>query len=346
MAMSRASLILAVVVGVSAVSAISVSGQQIRTPRQTPFPQDPDFGQLEVETLHVQGNIYLVAGAGANIAVSVPDPMLDPAEYGERGVLFVDAGYAEMSDKVLAAARELSSEPVRHIINTTLADDHTGGNGELVAAGFLNQAGPGMGGRPNEGDLIGHGDLLRLMTEIGEESISTDRWPPSTYYGKQKDLYFNAEPVIILHVPDATTSGDSLVWFRGSDVLVTGEIFNQTSFPHIDVAHGGTINGVIDGLNTLLEIIVPRHLQEGGTMVIPAHGRISDEHDVLEYRDMVTIIRDRVQHGIDTGMTLDQIQAADYTYEYRPRFNRDPGWTSEMFVEAIYQTLQVPGSSN
>jgi hypothetical protein len=132
-----------------------------------------------------------------------------------------------------------------------------------------------------------------------------------------------------------------MVWFRRSDVLVTGEVMNQTSFPFIDVAHGGHINGTIEGLNRLLDMMVPAHLQEGGTMAIPAHGRISDEHDVLEYRDMVTIIRDRVQHAIDEGMTLAQVQALSpsVTYEYEPRFDRDPAWTARMFTEAIYRTL-------
>jgi hypothetical protein len=124
-------------------------------------------------------------------------------------------------------------------------------------------------------------------------------------------------------------------------VIVTGELFNQTSFPYIDVAHGGTINGIIEGLNDLLDIMVPAHLQEGGTMAIPSHGRISDEHDVLEYRDMITIIRDRVQSAIDKGMTLREIHAATprVTYEYEPRFDRDPAWTAQMFVEAIYTNL-------
>jgi glyoxylase-like metal-dependent hydrolase (beta-lactamase superfamily II) len=162
------------------------------------------------------------------------------------------------------------------------------------------------------------------------------------------DLYFNNEPVVILHVPGATTSGDTMVWFRKSDVVVTGEIFNQTSFPYIDVEHGGTINGVIEGLNVLLEIMVPKHLQEGGTMVIPSHGRISDEHDVLEYRDMVTIVRDRVRNAIANGLSLGQVLALEpsLTYEYEPRFDRDPNWTAENFVEAIYQTLGAGGSSN
>ena len=306
-------------------------GQQIRTPRQMPLPANPDFSKLQVETLKVQGNIYLIAGAGGDIAVQT----------GDEGVLLVDTGYEQMSGKILEAVRKLSNKPIRTIINTTLADDHTGGNGALTKAGFINQAGPGLGGRPNEAVLIGHNNLLRLMTEIGEAKISTDRWPPNTYPGKSKDMYSNDEPVIMMHVPNANTSGDTMVWFRKSDVVATGDIFNETGFPYIDVAHGGTINGVIEGLNEVLEITVPKHLQEGGTMVIPGHGRIGDEHDVLEYRDMVTIIRDRVQNAIKKGMTLQQIQAAkpSYTYEYEPRFGNNPAWTPQMFVEAIYKTL-------
>jgi glyoxylase-like metal-dependent hydrolase (beta-lactamase superfamily II) len=321
---------LAVVAGAAWVTT-PAAAQQIRTPRQMPFPGNPNFDALEVDVLHVAGNVYLVAGAGANIAVQI----------GDEGTLLVDSGYAQMGPKVLAAVGELSPNPIWTIVNTTLADDHTGGNAAMVAAGEMNQAGPGLGGRPNEGDLVAHANLLRLMTEIGEATISTDRWPPSTFAGDDKDLYSNGEPVVIMHIPNATTSGDSMVWFRKSDVLVTGEIMNMTAFPHIDLEHGGSITGVLEGLNTLLDIMVPAHLQEGGTMVIPAHGRISDEHDVVEYRDMVTIIRDRVQNAIDQGMTLEQVLdvSPSYTYEYEPRFDRDPTWTAGMFVEAIYRNL-------
>ena len=305
--------------------------QQIRTPRQTRLPQNPDFSKLEIQTLKVQGNVQLLAGAGANIAV----------QSGGEGVLLVDTGYEQMSSKTLAAIRKISDKPIRTIINTTLADDHTGANGPLVKAGFINQAGPGLGGRPNEAMLFAHNNLLRLMTEIGEAKISTDRWPPNTYPGNQKDFYMNDEPVVMLHVANATTSGDTMVWFRKSDIIATGDIFDETSFPYIDQAHGGNVSGVIEGLNQLLDLMVPKHLQEGGTMVIPGHGRIGDEHDVLEYRDMVTIVRDRVQNAIKKGMTLAQVKAVkpSYTYEYEPRFNRNPAWTAEMFVEAIYKSL-------
>ena len=308
--------------------------QQIRTPRQTPFPKNPDWSKLEVETLKVQGQVYLLAGAGGNIA----------AQVGPDSVLLVDTGYEQMAPKVIAAVRKLSNKPLRTIINTTLMDSHTGANGVLVKEGRqIDNTGPGLGGRPNEADLIGSSRLLALMTEMGRSKIGVERWPPSTYPGKQKDLSSNDEAVIVLRMPHAVTDGDSMVWFRGSDVVATGEIMNMASFPFIDVEHGGTINGILDGLNTLLEITVPKHNQEGGTMVIPGYGRIGDEHDVLEYRDMLTIIRDRVQNAIKKGMTLQQVKALkpSVTYEYEPRFNRDPAWTAEMFTEAIYKNLSV-----
>jgi cyclase len=323
---------LAVVAILTAGGATLVAQQQpIRTPRQTPPPINPDYSKAEVETLPVQGKVFLLAGAGGNIA----------AQVGDGGVLLVDTGVEKMVDKTLAAIRKISPKPIRTIIYTTLADDHTGGAGPLVKAGSVNQAGPGLGGRPNEADLIANTGILRLMTEIGEAKIHTDRWPPSTFHGKQKDLYSNDEPVIIESVPNAVTAGDSIVWFRKSDVVVTGEIFNQTSYPFIDLEHGGSINGILAGLNRLLEITVPKHLQEGGTMLIPGHGRISDEHDLLEYRDMCTIIRDRVQNAINKKMTLAQIKAAkpSYTYEYDLRFGKNPAWTPEQFVEAIYKSL-------
>jgi glyoxylase-like metal-dependent hydrolase (beta-lactamase superfamily II) len=315
-------------------SVLAAQQQQIRTPRQTPFPKNPDWSKLEVETLPVQGQVYLLAGAGGNIA----------AQVGPDSVLLFDTGYEQMAPKVLAAVRKLSNKPLRTIINTTLMDSHTGANGVLVKEGRqIDNTGPGLGGRPNEADLIGSSRLLAIMTEMGRNKIGVERWPPSTYPGKQKDLSSNDEAVIVLRMANAVTDGDSMVWFRKSDVVATGEIMNMASFPFIDVEHGGTINGILDGLNTLLEITVPKHNQEGGTMVIPGFGRIGDEHDVLEYRDMLTIIRDRVQNAIKKGMTLQQVKALkpSVTYEYEPRFNRDPAWTAEMFTEAIYKNLSV-----
>ena len=311
---------------------VALGAQQIRTAKQTPFPRNPDWAKLDVETLPVQGQVHLLAGAGGNIAVQV----------GDEGVTLVDSGYEQMSAKVLAAVRKLSDKPIRNIVNTTLMDSHTGGNAALAREGRINQAGPGLGGRAQGAEVRAHANLAAIMELLTQEKkFQADRQPRKTFSLPQGDFSSNNEPVVMLHVPAAVTDGDVMVWFRKSDVVVTGEIFNQASFPFIDVAHGGTINGILDGLNMLLDITVPRFNQEGGTMVIPGYGRISDENDVLEYRDMLTIIRDRVQASIRKKLTLAQIKAQKPgpTYEYEPRFNRDPGWTAEMFVEAVYRTL-------
>jgi cyclase len=329
----RTSFLLALGVLVTAsLSVLTAQQQAPRTPKNMPFPKSPDWSKLEVDVLKVQGQVSLIAGAGGNIAVQT----------GDESILMVDTGYEQMSAKVLAAIRKLSNKPLRTIISTTLMDSHTGANGFFVKQGYqIDNTGPGLGGRPNEGDLMGSATLSAIMTEVGRDKISPDRWPPSTYPGKQKDLSSNDEPVVILHMPNAVTDGDSIVFFRKSDVVVTGEIMNMANYPYIDVAHGGTINGILEALNTVLDITVPKHNQEGGTMVIPGYGRIGDEHDVLEYRDMLTIIRDRVQNAINKKMTLQQIKGLkqSVTYEYDPRYNRDPAWTAEMFVEAIYKNL-------
>jgi glyoxylase-like metal-dependent hydrolase (beta-lactamase superfamily II) len=328
----KGSLVLAAVTLTASVCVLT--GQQpIRTPKQMPFPKNPDWAKQELDVLKVQGQVYLIAGAGGNIA----------AQVGDECVLLVDTGYAQMAPKVVAEIRKLSNKPLRTIINTTLMDSHTGANGLLVKEGRqIDNTGPGLGGRPNEADLTASAALAAIMADMGREKIAVDRWPPSTFPGKQKDLSSNDEAVVILHLP-AVTDGDSIVWFRKSDVVVTGEAMNMAGFPYIDIAHGGNINGILETLNTVLDITVPKHNQEGGTMVIPGYGRIGDEHDVLEYRDMLTIIRDRVQNAIKKGMTLQQIKGLkqSLTYEYEPRYNRDPAWTAEMFVEAIYKNLSV-----
>jgi hypothetical protein len=124
-------------------------------------------------------------------------------------------------------------------------------------------------------------------------------------------------------------------------VIATGDIFDMTSFPVVDRARGGTINGLIAALNTLLDLVIPAPTQERGTMLVPGHGRLADEHDLLEYRDMVTIIRDRVQHMIDEGMSLEQVRTARPTFEYESRWGSDTGrWTTAMFVEAVYSSLK------
>jgi cyclase len=283
----------------------------------------------EIQVLPVQGNVYMLAGAGANMAVQV----------GEDGVLLVDAGDGKATDKVIAAIRKLSNKPIRFIIDTNANPDHMGGNERLAALG--KAAG---GGRAS--DSAGPGAMVfaqeAVLAEVSAPSgqkalLPVGAWPTESY-PDWKEVSFNNEALQLFHVPAAHTDGDSLAFFRRSDVVVTGDIFSTTTFPVID--KGGSIDGVIAGLNRIIEITIPKDWQEGGTMVIPGHGRICDEADVVEYRDMVTIIRDRIQDSIKKGMTLDQVKASRPTLEYDSRYGSDSGpWTTSMFIEAAYRGL-------
>jgi cyclase len=299
------------------------------------FAQTAQPAASDVETLKVQGNVYLITGAGGNIAVQV----------GDQGVVVVDTGVASMSAKVLAAIRKLSEKPIQYVINTHVHADHTGGNDAIRKAGLTyvganvtgNLTDAGVGAQIYAQDNV----LKRMSAPTGvQASVPFGSWPTETFVSGRKQLFFNGEPVEIIHQPAAHTDGDSLVVFRRSDVVVTGDIFVTTSFPFIDLERGGSIQGEIDALNNIMEIAVPGLQDEGGTYIIPGHGRICDQPDLLEYRDMVTIIRDRVQAAIKKGMTLEQVKAAGLTKDYDGRYGAKTGpGSGEMFVEAIYMSL-------
>ncbi len=274
--------------------------------------------QNEIKTFHVQGNVYMLVGAGGNIAVQT----------GDEGVLVVDTGIAQTRDKVLAAIRQLSTKPIRWMINTHAHPDHTGGNETVSQAGLTVNGNPAA--------IIAHENVLARMTEASRPV--TER-PLNTFFEDERDFYFNGEAIFIHHIPHAHTDGDVLVYFRGSDVLVAGDIFVTTTYPVIDAKLGGGVEGFVTGLNKMLDITVPKYLQEGGTYVIPGHGRVGDEADVVDYRDMVVIIRDRIQDMIKRGLSLEQIKAARPALDYDGRYGNDKSWTTTMFVEAVYRDL-------
>ena len=285
--------------------------------------------------LPVQGNVYMIAGAGGNITVQI----------GEMGVLVVDTGLGSMSDKVIAALRKLSNKPLQYIVNTHFHQDHTGGNEAIRKAG-VTITGANVTGNLTDAragaQIIAHENVLdRMSAPTGKQAPTpADSWPTETYTSGQKEVFFNDEPVQVIYQPAAHTDGDSLVFFRRSDVISTGDIFVTTSFPFLDLEHGGSIQGEIDALNRILDLTIPKHDEEGGTYVIPGHGRICDEFDVVEYRDMVTIIRDRVQAAIKKGMTLEQVKEAGYTKDYDARYDTKTGFGSAAsFIESVYKSL-------
>ncbi len=280
----------------------------------------------DIETLHVQGNVSALFGGGGNVTVQT----------GPDGVLLVDTGLAASAPQLFAAIRKLSPGAVRYVINTHVHDDHTGGNAALVKMG----ATPEM---PGPARVIAFLSVMdRMVTPLpGQPAVPPADWPNDTYSTPYKDLFFNGEAVFITHVPNAHTDGDSIVFFRKSDVLAVGDLFMPDQYPFIDIARGGNVNGLIAGLNKILEIAVPAKYQEGGTMIVPGHGRLCDEADVVEYRDMVTIVRDRVQDLIKQGKTLDQVKAAKPSRDYDTQYIV-PGTfvTADAFVESIYRGLK------
>lgn len=287
----------------------------------------------ELHVLPVQGNVSMIVGDGANIAMSV----------GPDGVLLVDSGLPQNVDKLMDLVRQTApNKPLRIIINTNADQDHAFGNEKLGPMGRRIAGGNEGAGAGASAQIIAHENVLdRLSAPVGQTAPMTPAgWPTDSYYTKKMEVFFNGESIIIESQPAAHTDGDSMVWFRKSDVVASGDIYNTTTFPVIDLAKGGGVQGVIDGLNRLLDITVPQEKQEGGTYVIPGHGRLSDEADVVEYRDMTTILRDRIADLIKKGKTLQQLKDMKVLADYDARYGATTGpWTTDQFLEAMFTDL-------
>src|SRR5437867_1184816 len=323
--------------------------------------QSPKDG--EVHILPVQGSVYMLVADGTNITLSV----------GADGALLVNSGSAKMSEKVLAAVNQLMtatlaaattnkcfgsncpgtpwgwsspyfntiisspapapSRPIRIIINTSAAPEHTAGNQALSAAA--------VGRTPQ---IIAHENVLTRLSEpaAGQAPRPQAALPSDTYFSKFYKItsYVNGDPVIVYNEPAANTDGDSIVFFRHSEVISAGDIFSTVSYPVIDVSKGGSVQGVIDGLNDILDLAVAEYRSQGGTWIIPSHGRLSDTADVASYRNMVVMVRDRIQDMIRRGVTLAQVRAARPTLDFDGRYGSTTGpWTTDMFIEAVYRSL-------
>ena len=303
----------------------------------------PSYDNLQ--TLHVAGNIYMIAGAGGNIAMSV----------GGDGVVMVDSGAAAASAKVLDAIRQgartfrppenpesasrfsdtwqathsSAGTAIRMIINTNDNPDHIGGNAGIQKSSIFRPVGSAQ-------SIYAHEKVQGRMLE------AAGGVPDATYISEKYTLYrfFNDQPIQLFHLADATSDGDTAVWFRRADVIVTGDVYNSDVYPPIDVERGGSIDGEIEALNKIVDMSVTEFMSQGGTMIIPGHGWISDASDVGYYRDVMMVIRDRVQDMIKKGMTLEQVKAAKPTMDYDPEYGRQPGATAK-FVEAVYRSLSA-----
>ena len=299
--------------------------------------QNQNFDAVQIDTVKVRDNIYMLVGAGGNQTV----------QFGDEGVLVVDTQFAPLSAKLLAAIRTVTEAPIRHIVNTHMHGDHIGGNENFAKAGRFraggNVVGDIGGAATATAHIIAHENVLTRLSAppaAGQTAVPFAAWPNETFFGKKREFLFNGEAVQIIHQPSAHTDGDSVVFFRKSDVVSTGDLFTTVMYPFIDVANGGSIDGYVNALNAILDITVASNVNEGGTLVIPGHGRLSDEQDVIEYRDMATIVRDRIREYVKRGMTLDQVKAKQPTLDFDGRYaTTNDFWTPAMFIETIYKEM-------
>ena len=303
---------------------------------------DPDPRDGEIHVWPVQGNVHLLIGDGGNIAVQV----------GENGALVVDTGTGKLAGKVVAAIKALAGDrPIQYVVSTSFLPEHTGGNVAVHGAGsdpslvgsFFSAGAQSFGDAGVGATVIAHNNVLNRMSAPTGQVAPTpsDGWPSDTFLQGRRRKHYNDEAVEIFWAPHAVTDGDSFVHFRRSDVIVTGDLFTTTRYPVIDVKNGGSVHGLIDALNAILDRTVYKHQEEGGTLIVPGHGRICDEYEVGEYRDMIAIVRDRVQAMINQGASVEQVRNARVTADFDSRYGAVTGpWTTDMFVEAVYTSLK------
>ncbi len=300
----------------------------------------------DLDVVQLRPNFSVIGGAGGNVV----------AQLGPEGVILVDSGSTERADQVLAAVRRLTDLPIRYIINTSMDADHTGGNEKLARAGLsilpgAVVAGAGLGddvvSNFGRASVLAHENVLgRMSAPTGRQSpVASGLWPTKTFAYHQYSMYLNGEGIQVIHQPAAHTDGDTIVFFRRGDVIATGDIIDTTRWPVIDTKRGGSVQGELDALNRLMDMTVfnlPLQWKADRTFLVPGHGHVYDKLDLLEYRDAVTIVRDRVQDLIGEGKTLAQVKAADPTLGYRSQYGADSGpWTTDMFVEVIYNELSA-----
>lgn len=302
-------------------------------PSETSRALDPEPHDGEIHVFPIRNNVYMLVGDGANIVVQV----------GDQGAMVVDTGTGALADKTIAAISKLSGKPVQFIANTGFRADHTGGNVKVRHSGmdpslqgsfFSNQfADAGQGAT-----IMSHQNTQNHMDAL---KMPPEGIPSDTFLEEHRRKFHNGDSIELFWEPNAVTDGDSIVHFRRADVIVTGDIFTTTQYPFIDVKNGGSVQGEIKALNDILNRTVYEHEEDGGTLVVPGHGYLSNEHEVLEYRDMVVIVRDRVQAMMDSGATVEQVKGARLTADYDTRYGSSSGpWTTDMFIEAVYKSLQ------
>ena len=272
-----------------------------------------DFDAVEVQVVSVADGVHMLVGAGGNIGVSV----------GEDGTFLVDDQFAPLTEKILAAVRTITPEPVRFIVNTHFHGDHTGGNENLGKQGSI---------------IVAHDNVRkRMSTEQVRKILRQDTTPasppdalPKITFADGVTFHWNGDTIRVFHVDPAHTDGDSIIHFTNANVFHMGDTFFRGRYPFIDVDFGGRVDGVIAAADAVLSMARPT------TKLIPGHGELATPEDLRRYRDMLSDIRDRVQTLIDEGKSIDEVVAAKPAAQYDTEFGED-----ERFVRSVFYSLTL-----
>jgi glyoxylase-like metal-dependent hydrolase (beta-lactamase superfamily II) len=272
-----------------------------------------DFSKVEIKTTKLAGNLYSLEGQGGAIGVLT----------GPDGVLMVDSQFAPLTERIVAAIKAIDPGPIRYLINTHVHGDHTGGNANLGAMGVT---------------IIARPQLRARLEKPGPTATGTPGTPapaaalPRLTYDAPMTFHMNGEQVQLIPIPSAHTDGDTLVKFVNADVIMTGDFYRSTGYPNIDRANGGSLPGMLAGLNKIIELAGP------SSKILPGHGAIVDKAAVAAHRDMIIGVRDKVAPMVKKGMTVDQVTAAKPTSDYDAKMG-DTGTTGPRFVGQLYAEL-------
>jgi cyclase len=283
----------------------------------------------DLDIVRVRKNFYVLVGPHANSAVF----------FGADGAMLVNTQTPAMAPAIIGALKKLTEVPLRYIVNTNMLAENTGGNLLVTKVGrFI-----GFRGEVPYADILAHENVLQRMSGAlgGAKPAESASWPIDTYYKSTMDLHFNDEAIQLIYEPHAQTDGDSIVFFRGSDVICTGGLFVPSAYPFFDPDLGGSVQGLIDALNHVIDLAIPDVNEEGGTLIVSGSGRVTDEYDLVTYRDMLTIIRDRVRDLIGRGLSVEQVLAAQPSRDYDGIYGAESGeWTTRRFIQAVYADLK------
>ena len=274
----------------------------------------PNWDTITVRAQALRGGVYMITGAGGNIGLSV----------GVDAAFLVDDQYAPLTQKIIAAVKAVTNQPVRFVVNTHWHGDHTGGNENIGRTGAL---------------IVAHDNVRKRMSVEQFNSVFNSRTPPSpagalpvVTFTDSVSFHINGDELVAFHVPPAHTDGDVVVHFTRADVVHMGDTYFATGYPYIDVSTGGHVDGVIGVADRVLAGCKP------GTIVIPGHGPASSCDELRTYRNMVAAVRDRVRAAMQRGQRLDQIKAGGLTTEFDDQWGR--GFIRPpVFVELVYRSL-------